>query len=106
MNDLPPWFRNVVAETVPELNEKFVEFGLSATQGNKETPREHLVNLLDADGNKDDYFIIENSPNENKMANLIDSPTQVSLSVKSFASGTDGSLACNSQDVEAFADTG
>ena len=103
MNDLPPWFRNAVAETVPELSEKFAEFGLS-TQGNKETPRERLVNLLDADENKDDYFIIENSPNENKMANLIDSPTQVSLHVKSFASGTDGSLASNSQD--AFADTG
>lgn len=105
MNDLPSWFWNAVAETVPELSEKFAEFGLS-TQGNKETPRERWVNLLDADGNKDDYFIIENSPNENKMANLIDSPTQVSLPVQSFASGTDGSLASNSQDVEAFADTG
>ena len=105
MNDLPPWFRNAVAETVPELSEKFAEFGLSA-QGNKETPRERLVNLLDADGNKDDYFLIENSRNETEMSNLVDSPTQVSLHVKSFASGTDGSLASNSQDVEAFADTG
>lgn len=95
---------NAVAETVSELSEKFAEFGLS-TQGSNETPRERLVNLLDADGNKDDYFLIENSPNETEMANLIDSPTQVSLPVKSFASGTDGSLASNSQGVEAFAHT-
>ena len=64
-----------------------------------------LVNLFNADGNKGDDFLIENSPNETEMANLIDSPTQVSLPVKSFASGTDGSLASNSQDVEAFAHT-
>ena len=86
---------------VSELREKLAELGLS-TQGNKEILRERLASFLDAEGNKHDEFPIENPPNETGMANLIASPTQVTLPVKSFASSTDGSLVSNSQDSEDF----
>ena len=71
-------------------------------EGNKEILRERLASFLDAEGSKDDDFLIENPPNETEMTNLIASSTQVTVPVKSFASGTDGSLISNSQDLEAF----
>lgn len=71
-------------------------------EGNKEILRERLASFLDAEGSKDDDFLIENPPNETEMTNLIASSTQVTVPVKSFASGTDGSLVSNSQDLEAF----
>ena len=86
---------------VSELREKLAELGLS-TQSNKEILRERLASFLDAEGNKHDDFPIENPPNETEMANLIASPTKVTLPVKSFASSTDGSLVSNSQDSEDF----
>ena len=57
--------------------------------------RERLARILDTEGNKDDDFPIENPPYENKLANLIASPTQV-------ASSTDGVLIFNSKDLEDF----
>ena len=51
---------------VSELREKLAEFGLS-TQGNKEIPKERLASFLDAEGSKDDDFLIENPPNETEM---------------------------------------
>jgi len=50
---------------------------------------------LDTEGNKDDDFPIKNPPYENKMANLIASPTPA-------ASSTDGLLVFNSKDLEDF----
>lgn len=51
---------------VSELRGKLAEFGLS-TQGNKEIPKERLASFLDAEGSKDDDFLIENPPNETEM---------------------------------------